>query len=322
MPTSILEKMLAVAADADLENMIRSRGIVKDRAWANEYAQDIYREMCRERLRLPTRDDLVNDDALRRKAAAIVSYVLAEGSIWLQRPEWGEHAANITFAEHETDLYEHFRSLCRDVFNYDIGPPQPPGNGAVAIRGFIYSRFVAEWLVENGVPVGDKSANSTHLPCWVMQSDDPETWISALQPWCDGEGHVHVSRGPGSPAFSISQSRHTDLDFETLPHKLGWRGRARGISPGVFRVAEVYGMPAMDYCMALFRSEVFDDVRKLFVRLGFSPRLRLHSMYLKEDGFWSCAWILYFPSAEAARFLGPGIVTQRRKVDGLARRRK
>jgi hypothetical protein len=164
IPISILNQMLQIAGDKSLEERIADRGIAKDRTWANEYAISVFREMCRDRLRLPTKDELGKDDELRRKAATIVSYVLAEGSVWLQKEKWGECAVNITFANHETDLYDHFRSLCRDVFFYEIGPPQKPGNGAAAIRGFIYSRFVAEWLIENGVLPGYKSARELHLP--------------------------------------------------------------------------------------------------------------------------------------------------------------
>jgi len=134
MPVSVLEQMLEIANDDRLRDRIESRGITKDRSWATEYAQDVFREMCREKLRLPTRGDLEHDAELRRKAAAIISYVLAEGSIWLQKEKFGEHAVNITFADHEEDLYEHFRSLCIEVFRYDIGPAQKPGNNARAIR--------------------------------------------------------------------------------------------------------------------------------------------------------------------------------------------
>src|SRR4030042_1371935 len=141
--------------------------------------------MCRDRLRRPTRDELEKDDDLRRKAAAIVSYVLAEGSVWLQKEKWGECAVNITFGRHETDLYDHFRSLCKDVFRYDIGPARLPGNGAIAIRGFVYTRFIAEWFMENGVLPGEKSARNLHLPDWIMKSNDELTLISALQPGFD-----------------------------------------------------------------------------------------------------------------------------------------
>ena len=88
IPVSVLDEMVKVADDNDLERRIRERGITKDRTWANELAISVYREMCREKLRLPTRDELEKDDDLRRKAAAIVSYVLAEGSVWLQKEKW------------------------------------------------------------------------------------------------------------------------------------------------------------------------------------------------------------------------------------------
>lgn len=194
MPVSVLKMMLELACDKELEERIRDRGIAKNMTWANQYAQSIHRDMIISRFRLPSREELENDNELRRKAAAIVSYIMAEGSIWLLDREFGGHAANITFADHETDLYAHFGVLCNDVFNHDIGPPQRPGNEANAIRGFIYSRFVAEWLIENGVNAGEKAVGDLRLPEWVMKSDDPGTWVSALQPWCDGEGAVQCSR--------------------------------------------------------------------------------------------------------------------------------
>lgn len=314
MPISVLERMLDIARDDALRDKVGSRGVTKDRSWATEYAQDVFREMCRDKLRLPTKEDLKDDCDLRRKAAAIVSYVLAEGSVWLQKEKFGEHAANITFADHETDIYDHFRSLCLDVFLYDIGPPQMPGNEARAIRGFIYSRFVAEWLVNNGVPIGDKSENPSHLPEWVMKSTDPLTWISALQPWCDGEGCVHVNPSGRATGFSISQSRHTDLDFENPSHRLCRSGPGRMLTAGDIRELTVYGVPLVTLCSCQCRSEVFDDAMKLFRRLGFRPKLSVQSLYLKDDGFWSCNWRMAFSSEESRRLAPMRLVIQRRKA--------
>jgi hypothetical protein len=317
MPVSILDKMLKIANETDLEEKVRQAGIEKDRTWANEYAVSVYREMCRENVRLPTREELEKDDELRRNAAAIISYVMAEGSVWLQKEKWGECAVNITFAAHETDLYEHFRSLCRYVFQYDIGPPQEPGNGALAIRGFIYSRFIAEWLVQNGVMPGDKSSRALHLPQWIMKSTDTSTWVATLQPWCEGEGHVMRSSDGRLRGFSVAQSRHTDLDFDVLPHSLTWRGAARTVQTSSLNETEVFGVTASDYCRALSRSEVLGDVRLLFRRLGFAARMRIHSMYLKDYGFWSCNWTITFSAKETRRLARLGIIRQKRKIQRM-----
>ena len=312
MPFSILEQMLKVAGDADLEKRVKNTGIEKDRTWANEYAVSVYREMCRDKLRLPTREDLEKNDDLRRKAAAIVSYVMAEGSVWLQKEKWGECAVNITFAAHETDLYEHFRSLCKDVFLYDIGPPQQPGNGAVAIRGFIYSRFVAEWLIENGVLPGYKSARELHLPSWVMRSQDELTWTSSLQPWCDGEGGVSGRR------FSVSQSRHTDIDIATISLSLAQKS-GRSIARGYLSRVQLYGMPAIQYCETLFRSEILDDVNVLSRRLTLKPRAYMTSLRYKDDGYWSCIWTTYFDSEDSQKMLEIGLIRQEAKRAALRR---
>ena len=312
MPISVLEEMLKIAGDEDLERRIRERGITKDRTWANELAISVYREMCREKLRLPTRDELQKDDDLRRKAAAIVSYVLAEGSVWLQKEKWGECAVNITFAAHETDLYEHFRSLCKDVFLYDIGPPQQPGNGAVAIRGFIYSRFVAEWLMENGVLPGDKSARELHLPAWVMKTTDRLTWIAALQPWCDGEGSASGIGSTRGKSFVIAQSRHTRLDLGILPSSPSEKDPRRMTKRTLMDTA-VFGTTVHDYCASSCRSDILDDVGTLFTRLGMTPSWSVSRLALKDDGFWSCIWVLRFSSHDARRLVGLSLVTQERK---------
>jgi len=317
MPVSVLEQMLEIANDDRLRDRIESRGITKDRSWATEYAQDVFREMCRDKVRLPTREELETDGELRRKAAAIVSYVLAEGSVWLQKGEFGEHAVNITFADHEQDLYQHFRSLCKSVFSYDIGPPQTPGNGAAAIRGFIYSRFIAEWFVYNGVPIGDKAANPCRLPAWVMESSDPGTWISALQPWCDGEGSVGRSSGRYAKSFSLTQSRHSDLDFHTLTHKLGWRGQSREIAAGRLEGQFVFDIPVRTYLEGFARSVVFDCVKELFCRIGFTPKIGVSSLYLKDDGFWSCNWTIHLRSADTMRLPELGLVIQKRKLEAM-----
>ncbi|OGS45182.1 MAG: hypothetical protein A3K76_06955 [Euryarchaeota archaeon RBG_13_57_23] len=313
MPVSILEQMLKIAGDASLEARVKNAGIEKDRTWANEYAISIYREMCREKLRLPTREELETDDDLRRKAATIISYVLAEGSIWLQKEKWGECAVNITFAEHETDLYEHFRRLCREVFLCDIGPPQRPGNGAAAIRGFIYSRFAAEWFIEQGVHPGDKAARELHIPGWITKSGDPLTWTAALQPWCDGEGSVYRSQHGGHKKFSMVQARHTDLECVTIPRNSICGDSKRSISHGYLINHQIYGIPVLGYCWAISRSEVLDDVADLFRRVGFHPRVQISSLYLKNDGFWSCHWTLTIPSYEIHSMVGLGIITQLRK---------
>lgn len=312
MPVSILEQMLKIAGDSDLDERVRRVGIEKDRTWANEYAVSIYREMCREKLRLPTREELEKDDDLRRKAAAIISYVLAEGSVWLQKEKWGECAVNITFAAHETDLYDHFRSLCKDVFLYDVGPPQQPGNGAVAIRGFIYSRFVAEWLHENGVLPGYKSSRELHLPHWIMDSKDEATWTSSLQPWCDGEG------GASGRRFSVSQSRHTDIDIVAVPHSLATKF-GRTISRGSLSGVQLYGVPVIQYCETLFRSEILDDVNVLLRRLMLRPRTYMTSLRYKDDGYWSCIWTTYFDSEDSRRLLEIGLIRQERKRAALLR---
>lgn len=321
MPVSLMERMLEIVHDADLERRVRESSVLKDRTWANTHAAGVYREMCRGRVTLPTRDDLDGDDDLRRKAAAIVSYVMAEGSIWIRRDKWDEGVVNITFAEHETDLYEHFATLCRDVFRYDIGPPQPPGNGARAIRGFIYSRFVAEWLLENGVPEGEKSAKAVHLPGWVVDSDDRRTLCAAVQPWFDGEGSVTGSRNSDWHAISMSQARHTDLDFNSLPRHLCSRGSGRVLSNGTARRTDVYGIPVTAYCGMASRSEIFDDVVGILRRLGYRPRRGMSCLRLNDSGFWSCIWHISIPSGETRRLVSDGIVTQKRKREAIVRNR-
>ncbi|OGS56123.1 MAG: hypothetical protein A3K60_01130 [Euryarchaeota archaeon RBG_19FT_COMBO_56_21] len=317
IPVSLLERMLEIAGDIDLEKCIKEKAVEKDRTWANEYAISIYREICREKLRLPTREDLESNDELRRKAATIVSYVLAEGSVWLQKAKWGECAVNITFADHETDLYEHFRALCFDVFLYEIGPPQKPGNGTAAIRGFIYSRFIAEWLIEHGVHPGDKAARELHLPAWIMKSGDPLTWSAALQPWCDGEGHVEGSSQGRPMRFTMLQARHTDLDCESVPRHLICGDSRRSISAGYLKDHQVHGVPILGYCWAFSRSEVLGDVADLFKKLGFHPRVRVASLFLKNNGFWSCQWSLAIPSYETRHMTQLGIITQQRKKGAI-----
>lgn len=319
IPISVLDKLLRIANDDILRQRIESRGVTKDRSWATEHAQDVFREMCRERVRLPTRDELTTNEDLRRKAARIVSYVLAEGSVWLQKEKFGEHAVNITFADYEGDLYKHFRSLSIDVFGYDIGPPQNPGNEARAIRGFIYSRFIAEWLVYNGVPIGDKAANPTRLPEWIIKSQDRETWIGAIQPWCDGEGGVSTNENGTATGFSLSQSRHTTLDLDAVPVVMCRSGPGRMLSRGDLAAAHVYGIPLSTMCYGAWRSEVFDDVLLLLKRLGLRPKLRIHGMYLKDDGFWSCNWLIIMGARECRLLPGLGLVTQGRKVAAIRR---
>jgi len=313
IPVSLVESMLREAADPDLERRVRGAIETRDRTWANYYSSGIMREMYRQKVRLPTRDQLEKNDDLRRKAAAIISYVMAEGSVWMQKEKWGEASANITFAEHETDLYEHFRGLVLDVFDYDIGPPQPPGNGALAIRGFIYSRFVAEWLADNCVPHGEKSAQSFGLPYWVKNSTDPGTWSSALQPWCDGEGCVMVSRGGRLLGFVVVQSKHTDLDLDLLPASI-INGPNRNAPVGALRKHGVFGIPVADYLKMCCRSQILDEVQCLFNRIGVNPRKRIFSLHLKNDGFWSCIWGLHFTREETMILLQQGLVIQSRKI--------
>jgi len=319
MPASILARMLDIAGDEELRRKVDERGVTKDRTWANEYATSIYREICRDKLQLPTRKELGKDDELRRKAAAVISYVLAEGSIWLQKEKWGECMTNITFADHEADLYDHFRRLCKDVFWYDMGPPQKPGNDARAIRGFICSRFVSEWLIEQGMMPGDKSARDLRLPLWVRSSRDPVTWTAALQPWFDGEGSV-TRHGSGLPVgYSIAQSRHTDIDAALVPIDL-ITAQDRSIGMAVASRTDVFGMQLRGFAAAVYRSMILDDVANLSSRLGLRPSRRLNRIHLKDDGFWSCIWVLNFSGADCGKIADLGLVTQQRKI-GLLRSR-
>ena len=315
MPASVLAKMQGIVDDEGLRGRIEEMGVMKDRSWATEHAQDVFREICRDRLRLPTKEELMRDEELRRKAATIISYVMAEGSVWMQKERSGEHAANVTFAEHENDLYEHFRSLCKAVFLHDIGPPQMPGNGARAIRGFIYPRFIAEWLVYNGVPIGDKAANPCHLAGWVMESEDRSTWIHAIQPWCDGEGSVRLSSGGNLNGFSMTQSRHTMLDLISLPPRLSHGRSGRFLARRDIDRSTILGVPVATYCYGAYRSDIFEDVFGLLRRLGYEPTLRIHSLYLKDDGFWSCNWAINMSSSDCSRLVEVGLVIQRRKVE-------
>lgn len=313
MPQSLLDKMLDIAGDDRLRERAEDRGITKDRTWANEYAVSVYREMCRERVRLPTRQELESDDDLRRKAAAIISYVMAEGSIWLQKERWGECAVNITFAEHEVDLYEHFRGLCKDVFDYEIGPPQKPSNGARAIRGFIYSRFIAEWLIENGVLPGEKSARALHLPEWIRASEGRLTLACALQPWCDGEGTVRRAKHLHSKAFIVSQSRHTELRKSDIPDCFIGRNLTT-VSRGNLERMEASGLRILTYLTRNCRSEVLDEVAFIASKLGFSPFVDLMCMTLKKDQRWSCVWGMEFSRIDALTMVYSKIIIQKMKV--------
>lgn len=310
LPVSVMERMLELAGDAGLTDDVRENARTKDRTWANSYAAGVHREMCRERLRLPTRDDLEKDDDLRRKAAAVVSYVIAEGSVWIKHNRFDAGVVNITFADHETDLYEHFRSLCRDVFQYDIGPPQPPGNDTRAIRGFIYSRFIAEWLLEQGVPQGEKSACDVHLPDWVLQSRDMWTLVASIQPWCDGEGTVVGKMSPSR--FAIAQSRHTNLSDREVSYSLA-NVRYGYVLSTVLSTVVLEDATALELCRKRFRSTVLDDVARVCGLLGMSPKADVSRLSMKTDGFWSNIWVLSFGSKDAHELHRLGAITQSRK---------
>ena len=310
LPLSVMEKMLEIAGNPGLRDEVWENARTKDRTWANSYAAGVHREMCRDRLRLPTREELETDDDLRRKAAAIVSYVMAEGSIWIKHNRFDAGMVNITFADHETDLYDHFRSLCRDVFEYDVGPPQRPGNGARAIRGFICSRFVAEWLLNQGLVKGEKSAADMHLPAWIMGSTDVRTTLAALQPWCDGEGAVAGRASPSS--FSISQSRHTTLTDREVSYGLA-NVRHGYVLKTTLSEITVGDKTALCLCRERFRSTVLDDIGRLCAILGLNPRADVSRLSMKADGYWSCLWLLTFDRRDTNELLRLGAITQSRK---------
>ncbi len=307
IPVSIMDRMLAIAADPELEEEVRNAAIIKDRTWANSYAANINREMCKKRLRLPTVEELQSNDELRRKAAAIVSYVMAEGSIWIRDDKDGEGTVNITFADHETDLYEHFRSLCKDVFDYDIGSPQLPGNGARAIRGFIYSRFVADWLMANGVVDGEKSAKEMHIPDWVMNSSDSCTIIAALQPWCDGEGTVIANR-----SLQMAQSVHTAFTSSDLPRELG-HPRHGYILRSELAEISYQGSTVLQHCETNSRCAIFEDLQMISSVLGLKPQLRIGRIVIKNDDCWSCIWSLTYGSRDSMILVQSGALRQWRK---------
>jgi hypothetical protein len=160
---------------------------------------------------------------------------------------------------------------------------------------------------------GDKSDRDLHLPKWIIESEDPATWISALQPWCDGEGHV-IKGATGVPqGFSMLQARHTDLDYEEVSSMLTCKDHRRTIAAGHLRGHVVHGIPVLQYCGALYRSEILMDVAKLFRKLGFHPRTEVARLFLKNDGLWSCHWSLKIPSHEVTRMATMGIIIQDQK---------
>jgi hypothetical protein len=93
----------------------------------------------------------------------------------------------------------------------------------------------------------------------------------------------------------------------------------KAICKGKLVGAQVFGIPVVDYCAALFRSTVLDDVRELFERLGFKPRTTLAALRYKNDGFWSCIWTMRFDSTDTLELLRLGLITQSRKRDAMAR---
>jgi hypothetical protein len=54
MPVSVMERILKLVSDDGLTGEVREAANTKDRTWANSYAAGVHREMCRERVRLPT----------------------------------------------------------------------------------------------------------------------------------------------------------------------------------------------------------------------------------------------------------------------------
>jgi len=151
----------------------------------------------------------------------------------------------------------------------------------------------------------------------VMESEDEKTMVGAIQPFFDGEGHVCLSKDSRRASVIVVQARHTDLDFMVLPRRLGWRGRARTLPSGLLAHSQVYGTDTIAFSSMLYRSEVLDDARTLLRRVGFGPRLRLSSMYLKDDGLWSAHWALSIGTRESLKLADAGILTQSHKVARL-----
>jgi len=146
-----------------------------------------------------------------------------------------------------------------------------------------------------------------------MESQDEDTLISALQPWCDGEGCVRVPPFGHRPLFSLTQSRHTDIDFNAVPYAPRDGRCDRTFSVGDLRHMTILGMSALDYLALGCRSEIFDDVMTLFHKLGFKPKNRVQCIHLKDDGFWSVLWIICFSAFETEKLVSMGLITQGRK---------
>ena len=108
------------------------------------------------------------------------------------------------------------------------------------------------------------------------------------------------------------------MDFGIVP-LLTESGFRRYVPKGEMKSAGLYGVNLFDCCSALFRSDIMDDVADLFKKLGFRPRVDIVGLRLKDDGYWSCFWIIRFGGFETERLLQEGLIMQRRKVSRLLR---
>lgn len=156
------------------------------------------------------------------------------------------------------------------------------------------------------------------MPKWVTDSDDEKTLIAALQPWFDGEGYV-PTRARQSVGFILAQAKHTDIDCGILPAKFVQGRSAAWICGRSIDNVSVLGIPLRDYCGTLFRCRVLDEACLLSKRIGLKPRLRLASMRLKNDGFWSAIWVASYGSCDTKKMIRMGVLTQQRKIAILCR---
>jgi len=117
--------------------------------------------------------------------------------------------------------------------------------------------------------------------------------------------------------FTLAQSRHTDLDLDSLPMRRESGTNSRTLCLANLRNSVVFGVPILDYCSALARSALLDDAIILFKKLGFKPKLGITCMYLKDDGLWSCIWQVGISRIDHQKLLEYNLVKQDLKRHAL-----
>jgi len=188
--------------------------------------------------------------ALTRSSEAVALFSISTSLIVEHKPALAEFVGRIlgdgspiiapTYSASEVESQRRMQSLVGELFDYNPEIKISKGNYRIQLK-----RICGHTLKLLGIPLGRKSVTNPPVPTFIMESNEPEVWLSFLRGIFDDEAYVS-ERGVevglavrqidlNSSTNNLSHSRILDQISELLSRLGVYHVRRRG---QIYRVNE------------------------------------------------------------------------------------